>query len=414
VLSPSTLFLVLHVAGTSGCNSTNDVWETVNYTDSPTTAPMVVSIKTTSMTPLYNPSGALTGLVLINPSNNTLYLYADDTFTSPSTLLTNVAGYSVLYDDTGLASQSNAYNGSNVFLTIINTSSTESVYRVTYAGASSFALQYTDTAGGTLGNAVGDSANIYFSDSVNNGIAGAINLQQLPLAGGGQSAVKELYSLAQSGGLTLSLVGSNGSVVVFDIAAGSGGSITSLLETVPVNSPSSSPVLIGQFPGSLSVLMASPTSGVPSDDVLFVNISNEITNGTTPSITYSTEVLSPSNSSIQGLQSNARFLGQATPLSGSVLWISGITDTDGGYGGGTLENVNMNTLAAVPFQMGGANYVIPAGNAAEFIDQSTDISAGALLTSPSGGTTTSGLAVDASQDLIYSVAVANTNVTPAF
>ena len=92
----TTLFVVLHIAGTTGCNTTGDVWEVVNYADSSSTAPGVVSIKSTFFTPLYNASGALTGLELLDSASGNLYLYAGESFTSPTTLVSGVTAASTI------------------------------------------------------------------------------------------------------------------------------------------------------------------------------------------------------------------------------------------------------------------------------------------------------------------------------
>ena len=49
-------------------------------------------------------------------------------------------------------------------------------------------------------------------------------------------------------------------------------------------------------------------------------------------------------------------------LTDSVWQVTGITDTNGGYGGGTANVVNVSTLTDTPFTTtGGGDYVFSAG-----------------------------------------------------
>ena len=104
LLQPTTLFVVLHIAGTMGCNTKGDVWEVVHYTDSSATAPTVVSITTTDILELYAPSGALAGLLLLDPASNNLYVYADDNFTAPATAIAGggIAAVGTVYSNNNM------------------------------------------------------------------------------------------------------------------------------------------------------------------------------------------------------------------------------------------------------------------------------------------------------------------------
>ena len=86
ILDATSWFAVVHIGGSGGCGvdtSTGDSWVLVTATTTTT-----LSITTTQFDEFYNPSGLLTGLVLNDPATNNIYLYANDSFTSPTKLFT--------------------------------------------------------------------------------------------------------------------------------------------------------------------------------------------------------------------------------------------------------------------------------------------------------------------------------------
>ncbi len=164
-LDPTTLFVVLHIAGSTGCNTTGDTWEVVHYADSATTAPVAVTALTTSTaTPavfqtLYQPGGQLAGIVALDPGSSRLQLFADDSFTNPTTLVASATAASVLYDSGSVGL------GSNLFLNVTSGGQL-AVYRVPYSysgGAATAAYTYQATTLGTA--AVADNGNVYFTDT---------------------------------------------------------------------------------------------------------------------------------------------------------------------------------------------------------------------------------------------------------
>jgi hypothetical protein len=101
----------------------------------------------------------------------------------------------------------------------------------------------------------------------------------------------------------------------------------------------------------------------------------------------------------------------ASFLSGSALQITGITDTAGGYGGGTFNAVNVGTLASTALTTtGGAAYTVPAGYVSGFTQLSTTIGAGLLAPMGASSAVSDGGAYDLSKDLIVPISLTNTNV----
>jgi hypothetical protein len=106
-------------------------------------------------------------------------------------------------------------------------------------------------------------------------------------------------------------------------------------------------------------------------------------------------------------------------LSDSVFQVTGITDTDGGYGGGTANAVDVGTLADTPFTApAGGDYKFPANFGGELFGISGNgIAAGAFANGAaisSGATTTIQeipVAADLSSNVLWTgTALSNTFV----
>jgi hypothetical protein len=401
----TTVFVALHIAGTTGCNTTGDVWEVVHYTDSSSTAPTIVGITSTSFTALYDSSGALTGLEMLDSASGNWYLYASDSFASPTTLLTGVTALSTVLDSEAV-NGGVAFAGNELFLSV-TTGAGNYLYRLPH-GSTTATKEYT--AAGTLtGAGVGDGVNAYFNDTVS-GTTSTTTFWAQPLGGGTPT---ELYSVSYPAGVSYDLLGANTSVLVFYSTTISGSSESSTLLTVPVTTLSTSATTIaGPFTGSIASsnsFLQPATPGEPSTDLVFVNVLNVTGGGTT--FSYSSEVLTPGGSVKQALTGNSVFLYDAASfLSDSAVQITGITDTAGGYGGGTFNAVNVATLVSTPLKTtGGASYAVPAGFISGFTQLADTIGAGVLA--PIGGSAaTVGGAYDLSKDVIAPISLANTNV----
>jgi hypothetical protein len=102
-----------------------------------------------------------------------------------------------------------------------------------------------------------------------------------------------------------------------------------------------------------------------------------------------------------------------------VWQVTGITDKNGGFGGGTANAVNVSTLADTPFTTtGGGNYVFSAGFSGilEAIS-SNNIAIGLFLNESavvSSGATRQeiGVAADLTSHFLYPIALTNTYVAP--
>jgi len=394
---PTTLFAVIHVAGSTGCGGSGvgDKYYAVHYTDADSTAPTLLTITTTSFNALYAPSGALGGLVLLDPVSSNLYFYASDSFTSPTTLLSGVSGVDSIYDE-GLL---NAKFSGSEFVSVGKTAGGEALYQISYTGTAT--KWYT--AVGSLVGGVTDGTNIYFADDAS--LSSQLIFSE-PVAGA--TPTKILTS-----SVSYDLVGSNGSLLVLSSSTVSGSSISSSLSTVPVTGASSVTALAGPFTGSIDAFLASTATATPANDLVFVTVT-DIT-GSGPTISYGTEVLTPGGTVKQSLVANSTFGGLINPFGGDVFQIKGITDTDGGYGGGTVFDVNVGTLATAAFTTtGGVDYKVPAGNETLFIAESANIGVGIITNAPSasGSATTNGAAYNSSSNVLYPVTTPGANISP--
>ncbi|HEX2790506.1 MAG TPA: hypothetical protein VHN17_08765 [Steroidobacteraceae bacterium] len=404
----TTLFVALHIAGTGGCNTTGDVWEVVHYTDSSSAAPTVVGIKSTAFTPLYDATGALTGLELFDSVSGNLYLYANDGFTSPTTLVAGVTAASTVINSEAVNGGA-AFTGNELFLSV-TTAAGNYLYRLPH-GVTTATKEYTAT--GTLtGIGVADGVNVYFNDTVS-GATSTTTLWAEPLSGGTPT---ELYSVSYPATVSYNLLGANTSVLVFYSTTISGSSMTSTLLSVPVTTLSTSATTIGgPFTGGIfssSSFLEPTTAGDPSTNLVFVNVLNVTSGGGGTTFSYSSEALTPGGTVKKALTSNSVFLYNAASfLSGSALQITGITDTAGGYGGGTFNAVNLGTLASTALTTtGGASYTVPAGFVAGFGQLANTIGAGVLAPVSGSSAAALGGAYDLSKDLIVPISLTNTNV----
>jgi len=418
LLQPTSLFVLLHLAGTNGLCGTNtttgDQWVLVNYTDSATTAPTVLSsaptsITSTDITALYAANGTLSGIVLLDPATSNLYFYTSQAFTTPKLLAAGVSMIDRL-DDIETVQSANQFSSSLLWLGV-TIASTEYLYQITNNGnaTSVYTAKGTLTAGYNGG--VDDNSNIYLTDTYESPLGQQAYVLSASLTGGGANI---LYLTAAAAPVP-QLVGSNGSVLVYftqNVSASS----TATFWTLNANVAGSPTQLGATLNGSIeSARMYAPVSAGPGSRSLFVTVRAE-SNSNPPVVTYSTEVLNlTSGNTAQPLLANSVFLDKATALSGTQLQIKGITDTNGGEGGGTIYNVSIGNLAAQALMTaGGAPFTVPAGDATYFLGESTFIGVGELYNSPTGGTTYTGLAYDLSQLLVVPVTVPNANVTAAF
>jgi hypothetical protein len=168
-------------------------------------------------------------MVLDNSTTQALDFYADQTFTSPTTLVSGVnTSIAIASADVKDGSEF----GSNIYFVSVITGSGTSEYRVTASGVA------TQFHTGTVGSGVVDDNNLYFIDLSSSTTA---TFYQEPLGGGTPSAI---YSGAYSTGASgYQLIGSNNTLLIFQYYT-SGGASNSVM-TVPVGTTSTSPNTIG-------------------------------------------------------------------------------------------------------------------------------------------------------------------------
>ena len=106
-------------------------------------------------------------------------------------------------------------------------------------------------------------------------------------------------------------------------------------------------------------------------------------------------------------------------LTDSVWQVTGITDTNGGYGGGTANLVNVSNLTDTPFTTtGGGHYVFAAGFSGSLAAISSNnvaigiINNSAAVLSGGGTLQEDGAAADLTSDFLYQISITNTEVVP--
>lgn len=402
---PTTLFVVLHIASSTGCGKPGDAWEVVRYKDSASTAPLVANINTTTMTALYKAGGALGGLVLLDSTAKNLNFYNDSTFPAPAILVGGVTDYSVLF----AADQDNRVSlSASIDYFAVTTATAQFIYRVTSAGSSANVF----TSGGTLGLlAVGDDTNMYFTDIIT-AASTTVKIYQEVINAPATPALL-LLSAPQALGGSTDLIGSNASVVVFDTTSIGVGGITTALMTVPVGQTSTTATSIhAAYNGTIEAFMTAPGADNPPADVLFVTETDTDISGSSPVITYKSEAMTPTGTIQQASLANSVFAERTSAFVGSVFQFKGITDTGGGYGGAGVYSVTISGLAATPFTTtGGGAYKIPGSNIAALGSVSNTIGEGIVASLDSSAVVNvSGLAFDLSQFLIVPVNVNNSTV----
>ena len=430
VTQPTTLFAVIEVGTSTQCTSGGGTFEVVHYTDSSTTAPVVVSINTTDINSVYQ-NGKLVGLLLYASSTNSLDLYADDSFTSPTEKITGINAVSYVAGVLNAATLST----SAYFFQVTTTSAVNELYRFDGSALTAALIQNLATA--SIGNpAVQDDSNLYYTVMT----PGASNtttdtFTQVALTGG---TTKQLYTTpafvgsSTSGTASYQLIGSNDSVVAFRFRSDPTTNgipdptkSTATLYSVPVGTTTTTPTTLANYTAGNQLpeaFLAAPTgSGYPGN-ILFATVQNAT--GTFPLFKYGFSAVSiPLNGgSPPPPIAKSAYLPLAiisTHLTDSVWQVTGITDTNGGYGGGTANVVNVSNLTDTPFTTtGGGNYVFPTGfiGGIEAIS-SNNIAIGVFDNVPavSQGTATlqeDGVATDLTIDFLYPISITNTYVLP--
>jgi len=358
---PTTLFIVIEVGdAASDCGTGAATFAVVHFKDSAGTAPTTVDIDDTEIDPLYA-NGKLAGLVNIDDKDSILNLYADNTFNSPTHLVSSVSFYEAVAA-TKLDYSDPLNSSSNLFLQIATNSNTTDPTGLYYLGASSKSVAKVHV--GTIGDTVTDDNNLYFEDTTS---GTETDIYQVPLTNG---TVTELFEAPTSGTnstISTGLIGGNNSLLVFEQETRTNATPpvdSQAFFTIPVGTLSSKANQIGStYPGLLTqAFLAAPSgAGLPGNKLFVTLLKETITPPSTITFGYSSTVLALDGSTNPSPTANSAFGSFGLTefyLNGGVWKVTGITDKSGGFGGGTLNQVNVSTLSATPMTTtGGGNAV---------------------------------------------------------
>ena len=430
-LTDPTSFFVLLDIGTTNCNGLSDTFEVVHFADSSTTSPAVVSVTNADLNPLYS-DGKLSGMVLYEPGSGNVLFFADDTFTNPKTLFSNVYNEDIL--SVGALRKLSTFSSEGLFIAIQpNASAPETLYRIDDSGNTASIMTLANATTYFQDSGTGADNNIYFFTYANSSTP-TETLYQVPAAGGSPTT---LFQKQVASSELISLIGSNDSDVVFqdNLAKTSTAAASVTLYSVPVGKTSTSATALNAtaYPGTsttVSSFMASPSLTDLSDAEVFVDIANVTVGPSSTTTQYSSIALQPGSTSSATPAANSVYgaFGTLGSAATGLAWqITGITDTNGGMGGGALNLTDVTTLTNTPLTTtGGKDFVVPAGYHSLGRSQgsltaisSTGIAGGILLNenekTVSGSSSTNkygaiALAIDLNQGFILPVEVPATDV----
>lgn len=409
---PTTLFALIQVGDVATFCSTTSTFEVVHYKDSASTAPVAASVNTTEFDTLYT-SGTLSGLVMLDNVSSNLYLYANDAFTAPTTLLPKVS-FEIGTGTSNINFNDPLHSNTNLFLditTATGAANPSGLYYIASTGKSASLIH-----AGSIGSTADDNTNFYFTDITSTTQA---LIYQVAVTGG---AAKLLYTGASTDNTDYNLIGTNDSLLAFYTAFHPGLSFaaTNKFFTIPIGSSSASATQIGAtagYTGLASPFLASPNGTGPSGNKIFVSLEGGAVSQSGATFTHSSFVLPFSGSSNPTPTANSVYnpLGLDTLLLGNGAWqVTGIADTNGGWGGkGSVANqTNVSTLANTPFtSTAGGNYALPSGYAGDLIALGTD-NIGIGIIASFAGDPEMGLAADLDANIVYQISIVNTDVAP--
>lgn len=412
----TTFILVDTAAPADSCGTDTDTFEVIHIGDASTKAPSPVTVPNTSFDTLYS-NGTLSGLLFYDFSGGGLVLYADDTFTSPKTVLSSISDDNDL--NVGALVKLSSLESEGIYtVTTDTTGLINTLYHVDNTGKATKILQ----GGNFDSTGVGDDNNIYFLNYTTASNITTAAIYQLALNG---TTPTKLYSKALTASEQLALVGSNDSVLVFqDESLGS--TPTGKFMSIPVGKSSSTATLLGgPYTGITQGILATGSTGAISEPVLFVSIANSTLVNDTPVFNRSSVALQLDGSSSATKPTANSFYGAfgaaGDLLTGGAFQVTGITATDGSLGGGTLYQTDVSTLTnTLVTTTGGGGYKIPAGFSLglEAIS-SNGINLGELfnmdestISSTNPGFGSMGAAFDQTRSFLLPVAVTDTDVDP--
>jgi hypothetical protein len=421
ITQANTLFVVIEVGTPTQCASAAGTFEVIHYTDSSTTAPTVVSINTTEINSVYQ-NGKLTGLLLYASTTTSFNLYADNTFTSPTQKITGLSSVSPVANVLDVATLSTK----ELFFQVTTTTAVNDLYRID--GGTIATTQIQNLMTGTIViPAVQDDTNLYYlvlTPGASSSFIGTFN--QVALGGGTPKLLYTSPSFVSGNGSVVAgyqLIGSNDSVLAFEFYSEPSSDptkATAKLFTVPVGTTTTTPTTLANYTAGNQlpqVFLAAPSgSGYPGN-VLFATVENATGSISSPTIAFSAVSIPLNGGAAPAPIANSVYAPLAivsSHLTDSVWQATGITDTNGGYGGGTANSVNVSNLTDTPFTTtGGGDYVFSTGFSGElFAISSNNIALGFLFNFHTAPPQEDGAAADLSKNFLYPVSITNTNVMP--
>jgi hypothetical protein len=370
----------------------------VRLSDSASTAPMPSPVGPGHLVALYDPSGALAGIVTLDASQH-LVLYADETFTNPKVLLNNVFNFSDFRAPDVSSMVLVSSRPGSAMIVVYAPDLSQTLYRVDYTGTVSPTLY---TFQGSWGSLIQDANSFFFEDVVSSYTSPSLRIVQVPLDG--SAAGQVLYSEVESSSTVPLpyLVGSSGSQLVairepqLDSASGAV-TVPGVVQTWAVGVPGAPQTI-----ASVAAVFSAQLVG----DFIYILPGK---NGTDPSYgpLDSTEILALDGTVLQPVLPASSF-----PYSygGLVLQVKGITDPGGDGGGGlyVLDPSSPTAASAVEVRLlDGSDYTLPSRSLAPSL---APVAANVAIGIAGYATQNVGVVYDRSRNVIVPISLPNTDV----
>jgi len=237
------LVLALPTDATKLCNGSLR-WVLIHATDSPTTTPVSLPELTIgTIAPLYRPDGTLAGIVAMDNAGQ-LNFYADETFTQPRLLASNVESFYQQQEPADVygVSANPTYSYLGIQPAAAAGSSTlppRGIHRIDFTGTISADLADVQPA---FNGSLVDAGNLYFTQRAAAQVGSTQSVQRIPADGGPVQTLGTQSAMNDSELLTLA--GISGSQLVFS-------AVNSGIETLSTDAPGSFTTL--PFVGGLGV-----------------------------------------------------------------------------------------------------------------------------------------------------------------
>ena len=372
---PDSAFIIVDInTSASACGSASDTWKVVHMTDSASTTPVLTTSKPSYVTPLYAPSGALSGLIALDPSSHDLGLY-DATFSNPTVFASNIdtsaeGGYTVQIADYN-SDGNGHYLGDTIFL---NVSSSEvsagqsSIWRISYSGSVSKIYSTTGRLAGVV-----DGNNLHRTDNTFDASSGMATKSLVYQVAATASAPTPL--LLTSGAVNSesgwNAVGSNNAVLVLEQTISD---TQAELAYVKVGVPNQTPTPIGgnssspgiyteNFQVELNAFLAGKTPEDYAGALLYVTVYELFS---TPHAgyleDYATQIMSPTGRLMTG-SANSAFIDPGLPYlglrHGHVLGVMDIPSGSTFLGGGALADYPAGSITSTSITANGSPFLLP-------------------------------------------------------